>query len=105
MFKIFEKGTRGGVSYISNGYKTNNNYLKSYYDPKQTVVYLGPNNLLNGIKVQVLFRKNIGKKHFCRHDKNYYYFWKSNIPAGSLIVDSRNMIKVSKICDCKKLDK
>ena len=32
---FFEKGTRGGITYISNRYsKANNKYLKSY-DPKQ----------------------------------------------------------------------
>ena len=31
MYIFFEKGTRGGMSYISNRYrKTNNEYLKSY---------------------------------------------------------------------------
>ena len=35
MFIVFEKGTRGGISYISNRYsKADNRYLKSY-DPKQ----------------------------------------------------------------------
>ena len=35
MYIFFEKGTRGGIFYISNIYsKTNNKYLK-YYDPKQ----------------------------------------------------------------------
>ena len=42
------------------------------------------------------FRKNIEKKHLCHHDKNYYYFCKSNIPVINLIAGSRNMIKVSK---------
>ena len=45
---LFEKGTRGGVSYISNRYsKANNKYLKSY-DPKQEskhIIYLDANNL------------------------------------------------------------
>ena len=35
MYLLFEKGMRGGVSYISKKYnKTNNNYLKPY-DSKQ----------------------------------------------------------------------
>ena len=51
---------------------------------------------LKGIKVRVVFGKNIEKKHFCLHDKNYYYFWKSNIYVINLIVDSRNIIKISK---------
>ena len=45
---LLEKGTRGGVSYISNRYnKANNKYLKSY-DPKQDskhIIYLDVNNL------------------------------------------------------------
>ena len=45
---------------------------------------------------RVYFGKNIEKKHLFRHDKNHYYFRKSNIPVINLIVDSRNMIKVSK---------
>ena len=36
------------------------------------------------------------KTHLCLHGKNYYYFWKSNISVINLIVDSINMIKVSK---------
>ena len=46
--------------------------------------------------------KNIEIKHLCHHDKNYYYFWKSNIPVINLIVDSRNMIKVSKTMSLQK---
>ena len=35
MFIIFEKGMRGGISFISNRYsEVSNKYLKSY-DPKQ----------------------------------------------------------------------
>ena len=45
---FFEKGMRGGVSYISNRYsKAKNKYLKSY-DPKQKskhIIYLDANNL------------------------------------------------------------
>ena len=58
---------------------------------------------LNSIKVRVFFRKNIEKKHLCRHEKNCYYFWKSNISVINLIVDSRNMIKVSKNMRLQKI--
>ena len=48
MYIFFEKGTRGGISYISNRYrKANDNYLKSY-DPRQEskhIIYLDKNNL------------------------------------------------------------
>ena len=48
MYILFEKVTRGGVSYISNRYsKANNKYLKSY-DQKQEskhIIYLDANNL------------------------------------------------------------
>ena len=48
MYIFFEKGTRGGMSYISNRYsKVNNKYLK-YYHPKQEskhITYLNANNL------------------------------------------------------------
>ena len=47
LYLFFEKGTRGGVSYISKRYsKANNKYLKSYY-PKQESkhIYLDENNL------------------------------------------------------------
>ena len=48
MYMFFEKGMRGGVSYISNrNSKANNKYLKSY-DLKQEskhIIYLDANNL------------------------------------------------------------
>ena len=48
MYKLFKKGTRGGISYISNRYsKANNKYLKSY-DLKQVskhIIYLDANNI------------------------------------------------------------
>ena len=48
MYIFFEKGMRGGASYISNRYsKPSNKYLKSY-DPKQEskhIIYLDANNL------------------------------------------------------------
>ena len=48
MYIFFEKGTGGGMSYISNRYsKANNKYLKSD-DPKQElkhITYLEANNL------------------------------------------------------------
>ena len=48
MYIFFEKGTKGGISYISNRYRnTNNKYLRSY-DTKQEskhITYLNANNL------------------------------------------------------------
>ena len=48
MYIFFEKGTRDGVSYVSNRYsKVNKKYLKSY-NPKQEsehIMYLDVNNL------------------------------------------------------------
>ena len=48
MYIFFEKGTRGGMSYTSNGYsKASNKYLKSYnpkQDPKH-IINLDANNL------------------------------------------------------------
>ena len=48
MYILFEKGIRGGISYISNRYsKANNKYLKSY-DLKQESkysIYIDANNL------------------------------------------------------------
>ena len=47
VYIFFEKGTRGGIFYISNRYnKANNKYLK-LYDPKQEskhIIYLDANN-------------------------------------------------------------
>ena len=43
MFIFFEKGTRGGISHISNRYsKTSNKYLKSFMiqDKNQNIIYL-----------------------------------------------------------------
>ena len=43
MFTSFEKGTRGGISYISNRYsKANNKYLKS--NISKHIIYLDLNN-------------------------------------------------------------
>ena len=42
-----------------------------------------------GIKVRDFFEKNIKKKHLYCHDKNCYYFCKSNIPVINLIAGSR----------------
>ena len=48
MYIYFEKGTRAGISYISNKYsKASKKYLKSY-DPKQEskhIIYLDASNL------------------------------------------------------------
>ena len=48
MFQFFEKGMRGGVSYIENQYgKANNKYMKEYNDnaPSKYIMYIDANNL------------------------------------------------------------
>ena len=48
MFIFFEKGTRGGISYVSNRYsKSNKTYLKSHDTQleKTYIIYLGGINL------------------------------------------------------------
>ena len=47
MYLFFEKGMRGGVSFISKRYsKANNKYLTSYYfkKPPKYITYLDKNN-------------------------------------------------------------
>ena len=58
---------------------------------------------LNGIKVYLFFEKQNWKKHLCRHDKNYYYFYKSNIPIINLIVGSKNMVNILKSMSLSKI--
>ena len=57
MYIFFEKGTRGGISYIRNRCsKTNNKHLKSY-DPNQESklnIYLDTNNLFGYVMSQFL---------------------------------------------------
>ena len=67
-------------------------------NPLRNVQRLEVNKILelNSIKVRTFFGKNIKKKHLGRHDKNCYYFCKSDIPVITLILCSRNMIKVLK---------
>ena len=48
MYIFFEKGTRDGISYISNKYSTASNKYLKYYDPRQEsnhIIYLEANNL------------------------------------------------------------
>ena len=48
MYIFFEKGIRGGISYISNRYsKANNEYLKRFDSKKESkhIIYLHANNL------------------------------------------------------------
>ena len=48
MYVFFERGTRGGISHISNRYSKANNKCSKFYDPKQeskNILYLNANNL------------------------------------------------------------
>ena len=62
MYIFFEKGTGGGISYISNGYsKASTKYLKSY-DLKQEskhIIYLDANNLHGYAMSKFLVTKEI----------------------------------------------
>ena len=51
---FFEKGIRGGISYISNRYnKANNKYLKSYDSKEESkhIIYLDANNLYEKYRI------------------------------------------------------
>ena len=48
---------------------------------------------LNSINVRVFFEKNIEKKHLRRHDKDYYYCCKSDIPAFFIVFQWGRMLK------------
>ena len=51
--KFFEKGTKDGISYISNRYsKVNNKYLKSYGRKQESkhAIYLDANNLYGYVR-------------------------------------------------------
>ena len=58
---------------------------------------------LNSIKVQVFFKKYIKKKHLCHYNKDFCYFCKSNISVISLIVGSRNVIRLSRNIGLQKV--
>ena len=47
------------------------------------------------LRCRSFLEKTSKKKHLCRHDKNYYYVCKSNVPVTDLIAGSRNRIKLS----------
>ena len=50
--------------------------------------------VLNRIKVQVFLEKHIKNKHWYHPDKNYFYFYESNIPKLNLIVGSIKVLIV-----------
>ena len=75
IYIFFEKGTRGGVSYISNRYsKSSNKYLKSY-NPKQEskhAIYLDANNLYGYAMSQFLPASCLKWIHPKEFDLNIY---------------------------------
>ena len=52
--------------------------------------------LLKGIKERVFFGRNIEHWYLYCPDKNFYYFWKSNISVINSIAGFRDMIEVLK---------
>ena len=83
-------------------FKSQNYWINLYFDGN--IWNRKSSYLLNGIKVRVFFENNIEKRPLYRHDKNYYYFDKSNIPVINLISGSRNVIKVSKSRSFEKIN-
>ena len=87
MYIFFEKGRRGGISYISNRYrKANNKYLK-FYDPKQEpkhIIYLDANNL-HGYAISKFLPTSVSKwidpeefelnKYTSNSSKGYSWRW------------------------------
>ena len=75
MFVFFEKGTRSGVSYVSNRHsKTNNKYLKSY-EPEQEskhIVYLDANNLYGYVMSRFLPKSRLKWINPKERDLNKY---------------------------------
>ena len=75
MCLFFEKGTRGGISYISNRYnKANNKYLKSYGPKEESkhIIYLDVNNLYSYAMCKVLTTDGFKWMDFKRFDLNKY---------------------------------
>ena len=102
--KVVKKNTEH--KYMIKKHKLDLNKKKTYILRTTSVRLLQEKNTSNstGLRCRFFSKKNIRKKHLCRHNKNYYYFCKSNIPLINLIVGSRNMIKISKNISFKKLD-
>ena len=75
MFIFFEKGTRGGISYISNRYGTANNKYLKYYDPEEEakhIIYLDWNDLYGYEMSKFLLTSEFKWKHPKEHDIDKY---------------------------------
>ena len=100
MYIFFEKGTRNGVSYISNRYsKANNKYVKSY-DLKQEskhIIYLDANNLYGHAMSKFLptsVFKCMNLKEFNLNNKS------SNSLKGYVVeVDSKCRKELQELCN------
>ena len=68
MYILFQKGTKGGISDISNRYsKANNKYLKSFWPEKGIKTYLASNNLYGYVMFKFVPARRfklIDPKHF-----------------------------------------
>ena len=86
--KITSKGPKPNKIWVEQRGEFYNNLFKRF-------LKINNIDMLNDI-AGLFLEKTLKQKHLCRHDKNYYCFRKSNVHVINLIVDSRNMIKVSK---------
>ena len=100
MYIFFEKGMRGGVSYVSNRYsKANNKYLTSF-DPKQEskhIIYLDTNNLYGYAMSNFLTAS--GFKWIDPKELDFNKYTSNSSKDCDLEVDLEYLIELQELCN------
>ena len=100
MYIFFEKGMRGGVSYMSNRYsKANNKYLTSF-DPKQEskhIIYLDTNNLYGYAMSNFLTAS--GFKWIDPKELDFNKYTSNSSKDCDLEVDLEYLIELQELCN------